>query len=56
MTTPKDIKGELVDDLEATDDDAEGVKGGVSKVHAVKDVKAVKDSKASRASRFFKKA
>lgn len=31
MTTSKDIKNELVGDLEATDEDAESVKGGAAK-------------------------
>ncbi len=28
MTTPKDIKDELVEDLEATEEEADNVKGG----------------------------
>ncbi|MDA8310553.1 MAG: hypothetical protein M0Z46_08070 [Actinomycetota bacterium] len=49
MTTAKDIKGELVGDLEATEEDAESVKGGAAK--AEKFLAAKKTEKLS----FFKR-
>ncbi len=49
MTTPKDIDNELTDDLEATDEEAENVKGG-----GAKGAKGAKGLKGAKGAKFFR--
>ena len=49
MMTAKDVKSELTGDLEATDDEAESVKGGVAKVaKSTKQLKSLKGLKSEK--------